>query len=205
MLPYYAEHFRTVEINYSFYKKPTVANAEAWAAQVPARFRFSLKAWGRITHQQRLRKTSASLAAFCTVARALGKRLGPILYQLPPDLPKDLPLLVAFLSELPEDLKAAFEFRHESWLCDEVYQALSDAGAALCVADAEETLSTPLVRTARFGYLRLRRAQYDAAALERWAKAIRAARFPGEVFAYFKHEDEANGPRFAEQLARLLE
>jgi uncharacterized protein YecE (DUF72 family) len=109
------------------------------------------------------------------------------------------------LTRLPDDLKAAFEFRHESWLCDEVYQALSDVGAALCVADAEETLSAPLVRTARFGYLRLRRAEYDAAALERWAKAIRAAGFTGEVFAYFKHEDEANGPRFAERLAGLLE
>ena len=201
MLGYYAERFDTVEINYSFYRKPTPKILEGWAAQVPERFRFALKAWQRITHQKRLRETEELVSSFAEVARALGPRLAPVLYQLPPNLKADVPLLRDFLNQLPRDLRAAFEFRHASWFSDETYSALRDAGAALCVAESDE-LATPAVRTADFGYLRLRRLDYDAAALARWAEFVKGS--PGDVFVYFKHEDEARGPAFANQFLLLL-
>jgi uncharacterized protein YecE (DUF72 family) len=201
MLAYYAERFDTVEINYSFYRKPTPKILEGWAAQVPERFRFALKAWQRITHQKRLRETGELVSSFAEVARALGPRLAPVLYQLPPNLKADVPLLREFLNQLPRDLRAAFEFRHASWFSDETYSALHDAGAALCVAESDE-LATPAVRTADFGYLRLRRLDYDTAALARWAEFVKGS--PGDVFVYFKHEDEARGPAFANQFLPLL-
>lgn len=203
MLPYYATRFDTVEINYSFYKKPTPAIVEGWAAQVPEDFRFALKAWQRITHHKRLRGTRALVKQFAQVARALGVRLGPILYQLPPNLAPDLPLLSDFLAQLPPGLQAAFEFRHPGWLSDATYAALESKGAALCVSDTED-LATPLVRTAPFGYLRLRKPRYTRPVLDRWAKAILAARFEGDVHVYFKHEDTGTGPRFAERLRERL-
>ena len=202
MLGYYAEKFDTVEINYSFYRKPTPKILEGWSAQVPERFRFALKALQRITHQKRLRDTAELVTSFVEVARTLGPRLAPVLYQLPPNLKADVPLLRDFLHQLPRDLRAAFEFRHASWFTDATFSALRDAGAALCVAESEE-LATPAVRTAQFGYLRLRRLDYDAAALAKWAAFVRAS--PGDVFVYFKHEDEARGPAFANQFLPLLE
>ena len=204
MLGYYASRFRTVEINYSFYKKPTVKIAQGWAAQVPEDFRFALKAWQRITHHKRLRGTRAFVKAFAEVARALGPRLAPILYQLPPNLKPDLSLLRDFLAQLPADLPAAFEFRHAGWLTDETFAALGDAGAALCVADSED-LTAPLVRTAPFGYFRLRRACYTKAMLDRWAAGIRKAGFTGDVHVYFKHEDSGKGPRLALRLLERLD
>ena len=201
MLAWYAERFATVEINYSFYRKPTAKLLQGWAAQVPASFRFALKAWQRITHQKRLRDCADLVAAFCDAARALGPKLGPVLYQLPPNLKADVALLRDFLNQLPRDLKAAFEFRHESWLTEETWSALRDAGAALCVAESDE-LSAPPVRTAPFGYFRLRRLDYDEAALRRWAETVKG--FPEDVFVYFKHEDEARGPAFAKQFIELL-
>jgi uncharacterized protein YecE (DUF72 family) len=201
MLAWYAERFSTVEINYSFYRKPTAKLLEGWAAQVPPGFRFALKAWQRITHQKRLRDCADLVAAFCDAARALGPRLGPVLYQLPPNLKADVALLRDFLNQLPRDLRAAFEFRHQSWFTEETWAALRDAGAALCVAESED-LATPAVRTAPFGYFRLRRLDYDEAALLKWAEAVTG--FPEDVFVYFKHEDEARGPAFAKRFVELL-
>jgi uncharacterized protein YecE (DUF72 family) len=202
MLSYYASRFDTVEINYSFYRRPTAKLLEGWAAQVPDRFRFALKAWQRITHHARLRVPELAFA-FTDAARSLGPRLAPILYQLPPNLKADVPLLRDFSNQLPRDLPAAFEFRHESWFSDETFGALSDSGAALCLAESDE-LATPRVRTAAFGYLRLRRTEYDEAQLRNWAEWVRAAGFERDVYCYFKHEDEARGPRFAEQFQRLM-
>jgi len=202
MLSYYGEHFSTVEINYSFYRKPTPKILSNWAAQVPPGFRFALKAWQRITHQKRLRETGDLVGAFAEAARTLGPQLAPVLYQLPPNLKADLPLLRQFLLELPRDLRAAFEFRHESWFTDDTWTALRDAGAALCVAESDD-LSTPAVRTAPYGYFRLRRLDYDEAALRKWAETIRSAGFTDDVFVYFKHEDEARGPVFAKQFLAL--
>jgi len=204
MLSYYGEHFSTVEINYSFYRKPTTKILTNWAAQVPPHFRFALKAWQRITHQKRLREAGEFVAAFAEVARALGPQLAPVLYQLPPNLKADVPLLREFLLELPKDLRAAFEFRHESWFTDDTWTALRDAGAALCIAESDELL-TPAVRTAPYGYFRLRRLDYDDAALRKWAETIRTAGFTDDVFVYFKHEDEARGPAFAKAFLPLLQ
>jgi uncharacterized protein YecE (DUF72 family) len=200
MLGYYAERFDTVEINYSFYRKPTPKILEGWAGQVPERFRFALKAWQRITHQKRLRETADLVSAFADAARTLGPRLAPVLYQLPPNLKADVPLLRDFLHQLPRDLRAAFEFRHETWFTDQTWAALRDAGAALCVAESEE-LATPAVRTADFVYLRLRRQDYDDSALSKWADFAKSS--PGDVFAYFKHEDSAAGTEFAKRFGAL--
>jgi len=202
MLPYYASRFDTVEINYSFYRRPTAKLLEGWAAQVPERFRFALKAWQRITHQTRLREPELA-AEFTETARSLGLRLAPILYQLPPNLKADVPLLRDFLLRLPGDLPAAFEFRHPSWFGDETFRALQDSGAALCLAESEE-LATPRVRTAPFGYLRLRRADYDEAQLRGWADWLSGAGFGQDVHCYFKHEDEARGPMFAADFQRMV-
>src|SRR4051812_18171610 len=202
MLSYYAGQFDTVEINYSFYRKPTAKILQGWAAQVPEGFHFALKAWQRITHQKRLRETEELVASFAEAARELGPRLAPVLYQLPPNLKADLPPLRDFLNQLPRDLRAAFEFRHQSWFAEETYAALGDAGAALCIAESED-LATPPERTAKFGYFRLRRLDYDEAALRKWAAAVRA--YPGDVFVYFKHEDEARGPAFAKDFLPLLQ
>ena len=202
MLSYYGSQLSTVEINYSFYRKPTPKILQNWSAQVPAGFRFALKAWQRITHQKRLKDCSEFVTAFAEVARALGGQLAPVLYQLPPNLKADLPLLREFLLQLPRDLRAAFEFRHPSWLCDETYAALGDAGAALCIAESED-LATPLVRTAPFGYFRLRRLDYGDADLRKWAGAVQEG-FAEDVFVYFKHEDEARGPAFARAFLPLL-
>ena len=204
MLAYYAERFSTVEINYSFYRKPTPKILEGWSAQVPPSFRFALKAWQRITHQKRLREADEFVDAFAEVARTLGAQLAPVLYQLPPNLKADVPLLREFLLRLPKDIPAAFEFRHESWFDDATYTALRDNRAALCIAESEE-LSTPAIATAPYGYFRLRRLDYDAAALRKWAETVRGLGFTGEVYVYFKHEDEARGPAFARDFLPLIQ
>jgi uncharacterized protein YecE (DUF72 family) len=201
MLPYYASRLPAVEINYSFRRKPTENLVRGWAAQVPEQFRFALKAWQRITHHARLRDASDLVSEFNDVARALAGRLGPVLYQLPPNLLRDDVLLREFLVRLPREVAAAFEFRHESWFADETFRSLSDAGAALCVAESDELL-TPRVRTAPFGYLRLRKTQYARKELDSWADWVRGAGFAADVFAFFKHEDEAKGPRFAKAFAK---
>ena len=200
MLGHYATRFPTVEINNTFYRMPKPALLEGWAAQVPADFRFILKASQRITHRKRLKEAGDEVAYFFQTAATLGDRLGPTLVQLPPNLKKDLPRLEAFLGILPEGARAAFEFRHASWFEDDVYAALRTKGAALCIAEDEE-LATPLVATAPWGYLRLRRQDYDDAAVAAWAEKVRAQAW-SEAFVFFKHEDAGSGPRLA---ARFLE
>ena len=202
-LRYYASRLSSIEINASFYRKPTLETVQNWAAQAPATFRFSLKGWQRVTHIQRLRDCGELVRSFTESQRGLGALAGPTLWQLPPNFKRDGVLLDEFLALLPKDFRAAFEFRHESWLCDETYSQLEKAGCALCVADAAET-STPLVRTAPFGYFRLRREDYVEADLERWAKKIGDAGF-GETFVYFKHEDDAKGPAYAEAFRAIVE
>jgi len=202
MLAYYASVFSSVEINSSYYRKPTEQLLAGWAAQVPPAFSFALKAWQRITEGQRLRNCAALVASFCGAARTLGPRLGPLLFKIPVDLPADQGLLRDFLGLLPRDLRAAFDFRSPSWHSEQTFQALRDAGCSLCLTDSEE-LQTPIVQTASWGYFRLRRDGYDGPALARWTASARA--FPGGAFVYFRHEDEARGPRFAREFAQLLE
>jgi uncharacterized protein YecE (DUF72 family) len=202
MLAYYAERFRTVEINYTFYRMPSAATIAGWVAETPPGFRFTLKASRRITHDARLRDIAAPLGYFLEAARGLGDRLGPILVQLPPNLKRDAGRLGDLLALLPPGLRCALEFRHESWLVDETYDLLRRHNAALCVADTGEH-TTPLVPTADFGYFRLRDEGYDAAALARWAAAARRPEWR-EAYVYFKHEDSGRGPALAAELLALL-
>ena len=143
MLPYYAARFPTVEINYTFYRMPTEKLVAGWAAQTPSPYKLTLKAPRRITHDSRLRNCGPLLAAFCGVAGSLGDKLGALLFQLPPNAKKDLALFDAFLDELPPGARAAFEFRHASWLDDEVFERLRQRNLALCIADSEK-MSTPV-------------------------------------------------------------
>jgi uncharacterized protein YecE (DUF72 family) len=202
-LPYYAARFPSVEINYSFYRLPSEKTLAGWAAQTPDGFRFVLKAWQVITHQMRLAGTAEQVALFHRRAATLGDKLGPVLYQLPPNLKKDAARLHAFLEELPAGARAAFEFRHESWFDDDTFRALRDHGAALCVAESED-LATPLVATAPFGYFRLRRQDYERASLAKWADRIRSANFSDGVYVFFKHEESATGPAWAADMRALL-
>ncbi len=206
MLPYYASKFRTVEINYTFYRMPTSKIVTGWAAQVPPEFKFTLKAPKRITHDKRLRaaEVADSLRTFVSVAGELGPRLAALLFQLPPNFKKDLVLLNEFLSLLPPKTIAAFEFRHASWLDDEVYAALRARNIALCIADSEAR-QTPAITTADYAYLRLRDEGYGDAEIARWtdtAKQLSAN--CTDVFVYFKHEDEGKGAAFGQQMLRNL-
>ena len=198
MLRFYAERLPAVEINNTFYRMPKPSLLSGWAEQVPDGFRFVLKASQRITHHKRLREVAEEIGYFFRVASTLGDRLGPTLFQLPPNLKKDLPRLVAALETLPPAARSAFEFRHASWFEDDVFEALRSQGAALCIAEDEE-LSTPLVATASWGYLRLRRPDYGEAEVAAWADRIRSQAW-GEAYAFFKHEDAGAGPRLAAEL-----
>jgi uncharacterized protein YecE (DUF72 family) len=204
MLPYYAERFSTVEINYTFYRMPNEKLVSGWAAQTPPSFRLTLKAPRRITHDSRLKDCGPLVATFCSVAGTLGGKLGALLFQLPPNLKLDLGLLDAFLEELPRQAPAAFEFRHASWLADAVYERLAARNFALCVADSEK-MSTPVRVTADFAYFRLRDEGYTTDDIARWAETIvRETAACRDVFVYFKHEEEGKGPEFGRLLVELF-
>jgi uncharacterized protein YecE (DUF72 family) len=200
MLPYYAERFPTVEINYTFYRMPTEKLVAGWAAATPPHFRLTLKAPRRITHDRRLKDCGSLVQSLCQVAGTLGDRLGILLFQLGPSFKCDLDLFDAFLSDLPPGARAAFEFRHPSWFTDALYDRLRTRRLALCIADSER-LTTPIVATAPYGYLRLRDEGYTPADIDRWADRIREhAADWADTYVYFKHEEEGKGP----ELARLL-
>jgi uncharacterized protein YecE (DUF72 family) len=204
MLPYYAARFPTVEINYTFYRMPNEKLAAGWAAQTPSPYKLTLKAPRRITHDNRLKNAGALVAGFCQVAASLGDKLGALLFQLPPNLKKDLALFDAFLGELPPKVCAAFEFRNVSWLDEEVYARLAARNLALCVADSEK-LSTPVRVTADYAYFRLRDEGYQPDDIAQWAERIaRATEGARDVFVYFKHEEEGKGPEFARLLMQHL-
>jgi uncharacterized protein YecE (DUF72 family) len=201
MLRYYAGHFRTVEINNTFYRMPPESMLAQWLEQVPAQFRFTLKAPRRITHEKRLRDAESHVAEFLRRAGVLGERLGVVLFQLPPFLKKDVPRLRDFLALLPAHVRVAFEFRNDSWQDDEIYALLRERGAILCVTDTDEG-DTPFIATSDLGYVRLRRTHYDDAELAAWAAQIAAKALP-TTYVYFMHEDEALGTGFARRLDAL--
>jgi uncharacterized protein YecE (DUF72 family) len=204
MLPYYAERFTTVEINYTFYRMPTAKLVAGWAAQVPPDFRFTLKAPKRITHDRRLRDTAALVRGFCEAAAELGPQLGALLFQLAPNFKKDLAVLDDFLAVLPPRVCGAFEFRHDSWLDEEVFARLRARNLALCIADSE-TRSTPVMATADYAYLRLRDEGYTPEDIAAWADRIRELSAQcREVYVYFKHEDAGKGPEFGRLLKERL-
>ena len=203
MLRYYAERFPTVEINNTFYRMPKEALLNDWAAQVPETFTFVLKASQRITHFKRLRDCGEALSYLVRVTSTLGPRLGPLLFQLPPNFKKDVPRLQSFLDLMPERRRVAVEFRHHSWFDDETFQALRNQGAALCVADTGEEPAAPLVATTDWGYLRLRREEFSDVDLEDWARRIREQPWT-DAFVFMKHEEEGRGPKLAARLAGIL-
>ena len=204
MLPYYAERFPTVEINYTFYRMPTEKIVSGWAAQTPSPWKITQKAPRRMTHDSRLKNCGELVKGFCQVAGALGDKLGALLFQLPPNLKKDLAVFDAFLDELPPNVCAAFEFRHASWFDDEIFERLAKRNLALCVADSEK-LSAPVRITADYAYFRLRDEGYTPDDIKRWADTIaKETASCKDVFVYFKHEDEGKGPEFAQLLMTHL-
>jgi uncharacterized protein YecE (DUF72 family) len=202
MLAYYAERLAAVEINNTFYRMPSSEVLERWAGETPPGFRFTLKSPRQITHDRRLADVAAALERLAEAARALGDKLGPVLFQLPPFFRKDLPRLDEFLAALPSGLSAALEFRHQSWFADDVYACLRARSAALCVAESED-LETPLEATAGWGYLRLRRQDYDDAAIARWAARLETQGWD-TAYVFFKHEEAGKGPAAASRLRELL-
>ncbi|HEX6834591.1 MAG TPA: DUF72 domain-containing protein [Rudaea sp.] len=202
MLAFYAERLPTVEINNTFYQMPKVAVLENWARCTPDSFRFAIKASKRITHDARLKAEAAadSVAFLYKNLAALGPKRGPVLFQLPPFLKKDVPRLVEFLTILPPDHRAAFEFRNESWYDDEVYVALREHGASLCHSEREDNAPPPLVESAPWGYVRLRLEEYSEDDLRRWAERLAQSQWD-DVFVYFMHEPTA--PPYAQSLQRF--
>lgn len=205
MLAYYGERFDSVEVNNTFYRMPNPEVLKGWAEQVPAGFTFAVKASQRITHRARLAGPEAadSLAYLLRCCAELGDRQGPVLYQTPPWFRKDVAVLRSFLALMPEEHRAAFEFRHPTWFDDEVYEALAARNAAFAVADTgEEESDPPLVRTADWGYARLRRVEYPGELLAEWADRLSAVGWE-HLWVFFKHEDEGTGPRLAARFRDL--
>jgi uncharacterized protein YecE (DUF72 family) len=187
-LGFYAGKFPTVEINNTFYRLPKEKVLLDWAAQVPEQFTFAIKASQRITHFARLKPECADALAFLLKNTAtLGSRMGPLLFQLPPNLKKDLARLRAFLELLPDDRRFTIEFRHESWFDDDVLGALREKDVALCIGEQQD-FKCPVHSTASWGYLRLHRFDYDAGTLSEWAKCI-ADQAWSEAYVYFKHDE----------------
>lgn len=202
MLEYYAQQFPTVEVNYTFRQLPSEAVVASWAGQVPETFRFVLKARQVITHFKRLQNTERETDDFLRVASTLQQRLGPILFQLPPNLKKDVPRLESFLQYLGGRAQATFEFRHASWFVDEVFDCLREHSAALCVADADDLPRVDLIGTSNWGYLRLRDEGYSDTQLFDWIQNMRSQKWD-EAYVFFKHEDAGAGPKLASRFMEL--
>ncbi len=202
-LAYYAARFDATEVNSSFYAMPRPAVLKTWAKQVPAKFSFSFKAPGRITHLARLSNVGPDLSRFLSVTGLLGPKLGALVFQLPPSFKKDLDRFDAFLRLLPSRRRCAFEFRHPSWFDEDVFNRLRRRRIALCFNDAD-VQDCPLIETAAWGLLKLRRVRYTTAELASIARRVKQRSWR-EAFVFFKHEDTASGPRLALRLARLLE
>jgi uncharacterized protein YecE (DUF72 family) len=203
-LGYYATRLNSVEVNYTFRSQVTEKLLAGWIAATPADFKFAIKAHQTITHIKRLRNAAEPTAKFLASLDPLrdADKLGPLLFQLPPFLKCDIPMLEEFLGGLPRDTRCAMEFRHPSWFADEVYQRLSRANVALCQAESDK-LETPDVATADFRYFRLRKEKYSAAARKTISKKVNDASRSADVFVYFKHEDTPDGALYAESLLDL--
>ena len=188
MLGFYAGKFPAVEINNTFYRLPKAEVLLDWASQVPEEFAFAIKASQRITHYARLKEESADLVDYLLkTTSALGNKLGPILFQLPPNLRKDVNRFRGFLGLLPENRRYAFEFRHESWFDEEIFGAMRDRDIAMCIAEQDD-FRCPVVCTSSWGYLRLHKLDYDAAALGEWAKCVNGQAW-SEAYVFFKHDE----------------
>ena len=202
MLHFYSERLSTVEINATFYRMPQKSMLENWKEQVPSTFRFSLKAPQLVTHFKRIKEADEDTKYFLETASVLADQLGVMLFQLPPNFKKDLPRLESFLSHLPEQPRAAFEFRHPTWFDDDVLDLLRSKNRALCISDTDDLPVNHIDKTADWGYLRLRRVEYTDANLKDWLKRVRDQGWK-ETFVFFKHEDEGTGPKLAAQFLNL--
>ncbi len=202
MLAHYATRFPTVEVNNTFYRMPRESVLLGWAGQVPADFLFSVKASRRITHDRRLEDVGDLMEFVLRTANVLRDRRGPMLFQLPPNLKKDLSRLDAFLALLPKGWRAALGCRHLSWFDDEVFERLRARDVAMVLSDEAEW-SAPMVATASWGYLRLHRPGYTEADLQAWARQVGAQPW-SEAFVYFKHEMDIAGPGMALRFQSLV-
>ncbi len=202
-LKFYGTKLNAVEINNTFYRLPKESVVTSWADQVPETFAFSIKGSQRITHIKRLKEVGDETEYLMRVVRTLKQRLGVVLFQLPPNMKKDIERLRGFLKLLAGDVRVAIEFRHPSWFDDETYHLLNESNCSLCVADWDEKLDVPFVSTADWGYLRLRRESYTPADLKKWMKRVQDQKWK-TAFIFFKHEDEATGPKLAMKFRDLF-
>jgi len=204
MLGFYAGKFPSVEINNTFYRLPKEHVLREWAAQVPDAFTFAIKASQRITHHARLKPECASAVEFLlTNTSVLGDRLGPVLFQLPPNLKKDIPRLQAFVDTLPNERRFTIEFRNPTWFEDDVYEVLRGRNIAMCITEQPE-FASPVVATAPWGYARLHRLDYDEAALGGWAEKLGALPW-SEAYVYFKHDEGVgSGPPAVDAFRRAF-
>ena len=202
MLSYYAERFKAVELNNTFYRLPQPEMVESWKAQVPRDFRFTMKASQGITHFRRLKDAAGATRLMLEKVAEFEDRLGAVLFRMPEDFKKDLARLETFLKALPADTPTVFEFRHESWFDDEVLGLLRSHKRVLCVSDRDEMPMDHIDKTADWGYVRLRRVKYSDADLKGWIKRIKAQKWK-DTYVFFKHEDEATGPKLAARFVKL--
>lgn len=202
MLAFYGTKLPSVEINNTFYRLPRREQLAAWAEQVPANFRFAVKASQKISHMKRLRNAEDETGYLMDAVGEMGKKLGVVFFQLPPNFKQDLERLSAFLDTLPQKIPVAFEFRHATWFEEPVFDLLRKHNVALCLADADDDLEVPLVSTADWGYLRLRRPDYTAAELKEWRTWVAGQKWKN-AFVFFKHEDAGAGPRMATEFLAL--
>jgi uncharacterized protein YecE (DUF72 family) len=204
MLRFYAARLTTVEINNTFYHMPTEPVLASWAEQVPDDFVFAIKAPQVITHLKRMRDMGGETEYLLKTLSSLDRKLGPILFQFPPNFRADRPRLKDFLALIPGNFSCAFEFRHPSWLEADILDLLHSKGVSLCLADTEENPMTEIIHTAPWSYLRLRRADYSEADLSQWLEKILAQKWE-QVFVFFKHEGAAKGPEVAIHFRELAD
>jgi len=205
-LAFYSTQLNTVEVNFTFRQLVKDTTVQKWIADTPAHFRFGVKAHQVITHIKRLKKTEEFVPRFLQTIQPLAQagKMGPVLFQLPPNMKADATVLREFLETLPRGARAAFEFRHESWFTDEIFGILKECNRALCVAETEER-NTPDVVTADFCYYRYRKPTYTPE--ERQAMVTRQREHLGagrDVFAYFKHEETPQGAMYAVEVLKEL-
>ncbi len=205
-LQYYAARLNSVEVNMTFRRHPTEKLLVGWAGAVPEGFQFAIKAHQSITHFARLRGVAGATVDFFASLQPLreASKLGPVLFQLPPDLKCDLPRLEEFVGGLPHGVRAAMEFRHETWFVRETYELLQAKNVALCLAESEK-FGTPDVSTADFSYFRLRKEEYSAQARKKIAKRVSEAAKHGDTYAYYKHEGTPDDALYAEALLKKMD
>jgi uncharacterized protein YecE (DUF72 family) len=205
MLRFYSAHFNTVEINNTFYHMPTEGILSGWADKVPDGFVFAFKAPQIITHIKRLRNVASETEYFFKTLSMLGRKLGPVLFQFPKTFYADIPELKNFLTLLPHTMSFAFEFRNPSWLDTAILDLLREKGCSLCTPDSDENAATEIIRTASWGYLRLRRVDYTENELSGWLKRILSQKWQG-AFVFFKHEEETGkGPDTAIRFCKFVD